>query len=168
MHGHLPEFIDPLHLADKERQLKGTIPLSRLSGLSDVLLSKHGDVAIDFKFQKADARAAVIGSVEAVLDLECQCCLRPLPWPVKARVKLGIVHSIDEANRLPEDYEPLLLGEKALIPLMDMVQEELRLAIPVIPQHASCDFATVKEFDACDERKSAFGELAKLKKHLQD
>jgi uncharacterized protein len=168
MHGHLPEFIDPLQLVDKERRLKGTIPLSRLPSLSDVLLSQGGGVAIDLAFGKRDGIAAVTGRVEAILELECQCCLNSLPWPVKSHVRLGIVHSIDEAKRLPEDYEPWLLGETDLIPLVDIIQEELLLAIPVIPQHSGCAFPTVKEFHTTGRQDGVFTDLAKLKKQGKD
>jgi len=35
--------------------------------------------------------------------------------PVDCTIKLGVVTSIDQANRLPEDYEPLMVEEGKIL-----------------------------------------------------
>lgn len=47
MLARLPEYIDPLHLADKRGELKGQIPISSLDRLADVLFNETGAVAVD-------------------------------------------------------------------------------------------------------------------------
>ena len=43
----LPEYIDPVHLADKRGALKGQIPLSSLDRLAEFLADDKGAVSID-------------------------------------------------------------------------------------------------------------------------
>ena len=46
----LPEYIDPVHLADKRGALKGQIPLSSLDRLAEFLADDKGAVSIDLFF----------------------------------------------------------------------------------------------------------------------
>ncbi len=163
---HLPEYIDPLALADKHRQFKGVLPLSKMARMQDVLLHKDGEVTFELKFGKDGKYAVVTGMVEADLVLQCQCCMGPIPWSVRDSVSLAVVASIDEANLLPDSYEPLLL-EQGKIPLSDIVQEELLLAVPTIPQHEQCEVSVAKDNKPKPEvsgRPNPFAVLAKLKK----
>jgi DUF177 domain-containing protein len=50
----LPEYIDPLQLADKRAELKGEIPLSSLDRLADTLLNDTGTVAVDLFLAEKD------------------------------------------------------------------------------------------------------------------
>jgi uncharacterized protein len=130
----LPEYIDPLHLADKRGELRGQIPLSSLDRLADILFSDEGVVAVDLFFGREGRLAKIEGKIKAVLQLECQNCLQAVEWPVNAEIRLGIVTSIDQANRLPGDYEPLLV-EEGKIPLKSIIEDELLLVIPAFPKH---------------------------------
>ena len=108
----LPEYIDPLHLADKRGELKGQIPLKNLDRLAKMLINDTGTVAVDLFFGREGRLAKVEGHIKAVLELECQNCLEAVDLPIDCAIKLGIVNSMDQANRLPEDYEPLMVEEE--------------------------------------------------------
>ncbi len=103
----LPEFIDPLHLADKRGALKGQIPLKSLDRLAEMLVDDTGTVNVDLVFGREGRLVKVEGHIETVLELECQNCLEAVEWPIDCTIKLGVVTSIDQANRLPEDYETI-------------------------------------------------------------
>ncbi len=135
MLARLPEFIDPLHLADKRGELKGQIPVSSLDRLADLLFSDTGVVAVDLFFGREGRLAKVEGQIETVLELKCQNCLQAVQWPVKSSIKLGIVTSIDQADRLPEDYEPLLVDEGKTL-LKNIIEDELLLILPTFPKHS--------------------------------
>ena len=166
----LPEYIDPLHLADKRGALKGRIPLSSLDRLADILANDTGSVAIDFIFGREGRLAKIEGRVEAVLELKCQNCLQAVEWPVKSVIKLGIVTSIDQADRLPEDYEPLLVEEEKVL-LKNIVEDELLLILPTFPKHQYACFVPNLGNNAFDSLANAeqsstenpFSILAKLK-----
>jgi uncharacterized protein len=134
MLNRLPEYIDPLQLADKRGSLKGQIPLNILDRLKDVLSNDEGCIDIDFFFGREGRLAKIEGQIKAVLSLECQNCLQALEWRVDNAVKLGIVSSIDQANRLPDDYEPLLVEEENIL-LKTLIEDELLLILPAFPKH---------------------------------
>ncbi len=50
-------------------------------------------------------------------------------------VRLGLVVSDEEARQLPEGMEPLLVTESPM-PLSEIVEDELILALPLIPMHS--------------------------------
>jgi len=170
MLARLPEYIDPLHLADKRGELRGEIPVSSLDRLADILFSDTGAVAVELFFGREGRLAKIEGQIEAVLELECQNCLQAVQWTVKNAVKLGIVTSLEQADRLPEDYEPLLIDEEKIL-LKNIIEDELLLILPTFPKHQhNClgqktDDSKVNSLQ--NERQSStenpFSILAKLK-----
>lgn len=170
MLARLPEYIDPLHLADKRGELKGEIPISRLDRLADILFSDAGMVTVELFFGREGRLAKVEGHIAAVLELECQNCLQAIQWPVNNAVKLGIVTSLDQADRLPEDYEPLLIDEEKIL-LKNIVEDELLLILPTFPKHQHQCFAQNRDnekvsFSQNEQQSSPenpFSILAKLK-----
>ncbi|MGZ8182556.1 MAG: YceD family protein [Methylobacter sp.] len=110
------------------------MPVSKLDRLADMLFSDAGAVTVELFFGREGRLAKVEGQIEAVLELECQNCLQAVQWPVKSAVKLGIVTSLDQADRLPEDYEPLLVDEGKIL-LKNIIEDELLLVLPAFPKH---------------------------------
>ena len=74
------------------------------------------------------------GALQTGIELVCQRCLEPLRLALDVTVSLGLVHGEAEADRLPEEYEPLLVPE-GVIRVADLVEDELLLALPRIPRH---------------------------------
>lgn len=130
----LPKYIDPLHLADKRSVLQGLIPLNCFDRLAGLLLDDSGSVAVDLNFSREGKLAVIEGKIEAELHLVCQNCLQDLTWPIDNRIRLAAVTSIEEADRLAEEYDPLLLEEEKIL-LKDIVEDELLLILPQYPKH---------------------------------
>ena len=170
MLARLPEYIDPLHLADKRGELKGQIPVSSLDRLADILFNDTGVVTVELFFGREGRLAKIEGQIEAVLELKCQNCLQAVQWTVKNDIKLGIVSSIDQADILPEDYEPLLVDEEKIL-LKDMIEDELLLVLPTFPKHQHNCLAQKTGNDKVDHSfneqqsptENPFSILAKLK-----
>ncbi|MDD5276665.1 MAG: YceD family protein [Methylovulum sp.] len=131
----LPEYIDPLHLADKRAELKGKIPISRFERVAEMLHSADGAVVVELVFGREGRLAEVEGHLNAVFELQCQNCLQAVTWPVSHEIKLGIVTSLEQADKLPGDYEPLVVAEEQKIRLKDIVEDELLLVLPLFPKH---------------------------------
>lgn len=135
MSHRLPDFIDPLQLADKGRTLRGEIPLSAMGRLRDLMADDGGDARFELSFGKEGKLATIKGFVEATLRLVCQNCLGIVSIAVKSDVNLGIIVSLDEVELLPEPYEPLVFGSSKTS-LKELVEDELLLGIPAVPKHA--------------------------------
>lgn len=158
-----PDLIDPLAFAEKEKHLRGTLQLARMDRLTDVLAGKEGGVKFDLEFGKEGRIPFIRGHVEARLVLQCQCCLEPLSWLVWSDLNLGVVGTVEDSLLLPESMEPLLSESGSMISLIDIVQDELLLGIPVIPQHPDCRLPVTP--DAAPDRPHPFAVLADLKTH---
>ncbi|MDD2760235.1 MAG: YceD family protein [Methylomonas sp.] len=169
MSDKLPNLIDPLLFAERRSILEGTLKVAVFERLSDLVLVTDTDVRIKVQFAKEGKRAVVFGTIETMLELECQSCLQALSWPVDLSFKLGVVSSLQEADQLEIDCEPLLFdGEK--VSLTALIEDELLLALPDYPKHGyDCiGQRSSKDADFDDQNQSEtnnpFSVLAKLKK----
>ncbi|MDD1619951.1 MAG: YceD family protein [Methylococcaceae bacterium] len=170
MSDKLPDLIDPLMLAERRSVLSGAINIAALERLSDVVAESDGYIEVEVVFGKEGKRPMVSGRIKTTLAIECQSCLLPMPWPLDIAFKLGIVSSIDEADRLEIDCEPLLFnGEK--ISLNGLIEDEILLALPDYPKHEyDCMIrrsSKNSDYDQQDSQPKAdnpFSVLAKLKK----
>ncbi|WP_295880765.1 YceD family protein [uncultured Thiohalocapsa sp.] len=171
----LPQSVDPRRLAELQRELAGTLPLSRLPRLAQLVLSdptaEPGCAAYRLAFRRdASGRDLVQGEVTATLRLRCERCNGVLELPVASTFTLAVVDGLDEAARLPEDYEPLLPEEATLDPAT-LVEDELLLAVPTVPRHpvgaCSAPAYTEPEGDAspASGEPSPFAALEGLKRY---
>ncbi len=131
----LPSKIDPWRLAAEGGRLDGALALAALPRLAAVLSRADGRVSVAL-VAGIDPRGVrfIKGLLQTGIELVCQRCLGPLRWSLDLTVSLGLVHSEAEADRLPEEYEPLLVPEGAVC-VADLVEDELLLALPQIPRH---------------------------------
>jgi uncharacterized protein len=163
----LPVLINPVSFSEKGKRLVGVIKISELTRLSDVLFDNTGEVEVDFSFDKEGRVPVIDGDIKAILMLKCQACLEKLEWTVNKPIKLGIVLTLEQADRLDSDREPLILEEEKIL-LANLVEDELLLALPDFPRHnENCVSDQVNEATTVDEPKidsnNPFSVLAKLK-----
>lgn len=162
MFDRLPDLFDPIEFAEKKRRIRGRVPLSSLDRVRDVLLRLEGDAEVDLEFKREGRIPSLEGFVAAELTLQCQCCLEALTWPVRSEVHLGMVGSIDEVSILPEEFEPMLVEPGGMVALADIIQDELLLAMPSIPQHSRCRLSQPEA--TAESTDHPFAILAELKK----
>jgi uncharacterized protein len=168
----LPELIDPILLAERSAEFAGQIPLAYLDRLTDLLAETEGSVDVGLVFSKQGGQAKIEGRIAATISLICQRCLQPVAWQVNKEIKLGIVNSLEQADKIPAGYEPLLLADEDKIPLKNIIEDELLLSIPDVPKHREhCRLPDIpgnkvieSENNACIPTRNPFSILADLKK----
>ena len=169
MLNRLPETIDPTHLADTRGELKGQIPISSLDRLTKMLIDDSGSITVDLYFSREGKVPIIEGRIKAILQLECQKCLEAIEWPIEETIKLGIVKSIEQANRLPEELEPLMIEEDKIL-LKNIIEDEIILILPAYPKHEhNCFSLEINKTEQIvneetPSRENPFSILAKLKK----
>jgi uncharacterized protein len=88
--------------------------------------------------------------------------------PVRSNVTLAFVEGIDEAEMLPESLDPVVV-ENGLVILMDLIEDELLLALPQVAMHppGECVAHAGEHVPAGDEPlgKNPFAVLAELKRN---
>ncbi len=171
MSQQLPEFIDPFHQADKRGQLNGHLAVKNLRRLTDILYSNEGDFAVFMVFGKEGRQAFCELSLDGAVYLKCQNCLESIEFKINTMTKLGMVNSFEQADKLSDEYEPLLIKDEKVL-LNDMIEDELLLLIPVFPKHTHCKFESLSSLSlvrpplnqAAVIKKNPFSILSDLKK----
>lgn len=166
MLNHLPDHVDPIRLALSEQTLKGQLLLSALLRLSPSLANTQGTVTAELAFameRLPPARdiALIRGHIQTSLALICQRCLEPMQQEIDVRVTLGVIKSSADADFLPPGCEPLLMEDGNIYPVA-AVEDELILALPLVPMHADCH--PQHQNAQAEVKKNPFAVLATLKK----
>ncbi len=133
----LPERIDPRYLAGREGRLCGHLSLARMDRLRASLCDEEGTVFIDVRFQRDEqGRESVVGEVTARLPVRCQRCLEAMELALATPLRLAFTDAEGETPP-PDGYEAVpLVGDT--ISLVDLVEDELMLALPMVPKHEDC------------------------------
>ncbi|MGD8207353.1 MAG: YceD family protein [Thiohalocapsa sp.] len=104
--------------------------------MRELLVDTAGDCHYQLRFgTDRDDRGVITGRVSAELHLRCQRCCGAVTITAYTRPRLILVEGLDEAARLPDDAEPLLIATR-LIRSSALIEEELLLEIPAVPRHA--------------------------------
>jgi len=158
MSREFPDLLNPWKAADGRRTFEGTMPLQRMHRLASLLApgAATADDAEGASPQEASAvpwmpvrfRADFAHDgqgyttvelwVEAELPLVCQRSLRAYLEPVKRHSLLAVVERAEEQDLLPEHYEPVLV-EDGRLALLELVEDELLLAVPEGPKDPAVD-----------------------------
>ena len=159
--------LDVWRMVSAQRVLEGELSLAELPRLSSLLNDAEGSVRyrIEFGRDALDVPFAKL-LIEAGLPLVCQRSLQPFVEPVTIEQTLGLIR--DEAGEaaLPPGYEALLVPEDGNLRPLDLVEDELVLAVPVVPvapgsEAVERDFSVTKEEQ---DKVNPFAALAALKK----
>jgi uncharacterized protein len=163
------QLIEPLRLAKAGKRLNGQFRLDVFHRLDTLLNNDLGVLVYRLDFAE-DPKGiyCVNGEIDASVEVLCQRCLKPFQLYVNHSVNLGIVLDKAEAKQLPSEYEPLVLNEDTLS-LVELVEDELILALPISPVHApeDCLGSDILEKMNHEQKRHPFDELAKLKLHKQ-
>lgn len=169
MSDKLPNYIDPIALAERRSAFVGTIEMVDLERLSVMVVDNDTSVNVEINFGKQGKHAILAGRIKADVILECQSCLQPMSFPLDIPFRLAVVGSLAEADKLDVDCEPLLLdGDK--VSLNALIEDEILLALPDYPRHDhDCITNRVSKDAQYDQSRptednNPFSVLAKLKK----
>ncbi len=136
---HQP-VIDGFEFASAGAIQEGVWPLSDLQRLRDMLASEKGEVAYRLQGTRDQyGRPALRLQVEGTLQLRCQRCLEPMSFEVKAQDLLVLAATLSEIDAEPADAnapDRIVAGKE--MPVRDLVEDELILALPYAPRHESC------------------------------
>ncbi len=132
----LLEKLSPWRIAAENGSLNGELALATLPRLTAAVDRADGMVAIALTAGIDGQEVRFIkGVLRTEVELTCQRCLGLLRLPLEVTVRLGLAHDEAEIDRLPKEYEPLLIAEGGSLAVADLVEDELLLALPQIPRH---------------------------------
>lgn len=169
-----PDWIDVERAADASRRFGGQAPLAWMPRLTELLEQPGADDAIEFEIvawrdrnKAARMDVHVFGSV----PLLCQRGLYRYVQPVDSESSVVVVADEDELKALPEELEPKVVPEGRL-KLVELVEDELLLALPLVPLDPEADPIMPEPASGTDEPTAAldnpFAALAGLKVDSDD
>lgn len=116
----------------------GEVPLAALPRCRD-LAPAAGRLAYRLRFfegQGVHPLAAEL-SIEASLALECARCRETVVQPVAASSRLSFVFGEAQAEHVEADAEPVILGREGRVRPLDLIEDLLLMAVPLMPVHAT-------------------------------
>jgi len=145
---------------------EGTITLSQLSRLSTLVIADNAIINVSFEFTKnLYQHPSVKGHIETRLQLECQRCLEPMSQLMDFDFELLIDASDEDVKAFQTDT---VYSDGGYLSILDVVEDELILALPLISMHEASDCHQHWQADDIpkpeEEKNNPFAVLAALKR----
>jgi len=162
----VPEVLDASRMVAARRGVGGRVPLASLTRLRDSLVDTEGEVVYSLDFGTDELKVPFVElRVETRLPLLCQRTLERFEFPVAIEQRLGLIRDEADEAALPPGYEALLVPEDGMLKPVELVEDELILAVPVIPVKPGTE-AMERDWPAEEaemERVNPFAALSALK-----
>lgn len=170
MHQQLPKEIDPLRLAKNGLKLTGQLPIADMPRL---LQSLHNDgdlVKVNISFDVDEINTPFMrGHFISTVSMICERCMKAMSVCLNVNCLLAIVTNEHEVDGLADQYEPWLLKNSGNVVLASVIEDELILALPLVPRHDkeclpdSAWTSPDKRMDKTEKKESPFTILSTLK-----
>lgn len=173
-----PHRLDVRRFAEEGAELQAADPLPafrRLAAETEgadperaVRWSAHGRIVNP---QHVQPEIWVHLEAQATLPLVCQRCLQPVEVPLAVDRDFRFVADEATAAAQDDEAEEDVLALSRSFDLVELVEDELLMELPVAPRHEVCPVtmpmsAGDEEFEAAEaERENPFAVLGRLKKH---
>lgn len=173
-----PRRLDVAALAAAGGELAGEWTADRLRRLAAATLAPaDGSARPPIAWRARGERRVLAGAgmqpalaigADTEVTLECQRCLQPMRLPVHAERRFFFVEGEDAAAALDAESEDDVLAATPALDLPELIEDELLLALPLVPRHASCPEPLPRAFTeddpAIDPADNPFAALAALKR----
>ena len=174
---HSPDRLDVKAFAQAGGHLSGHDTLLKYQRLAEEGKGLHPDLRVDWMVDgEVRATHGMDGQIwlrlkaSASLPMICQRCLHTVDAPLEVEREFRFVADEAAAEALDSDSEEDLLALSREFNLRELIEDELIMALPVVPRHDECP-AEVKlassdeEFEQANAQKpNPFAALAGLHK----
>lgn len=178
-----PDRLDVRAFAQNAALLEGPLLLSNLERLAQDLYGSGAD--LPSKIGQWQARGEALATsggaaqtwlhleIDAQLPMQCQRCLQGLAQSLRIQRSFRFVRDEAQADAQDDDAEEDILVATKQFHLLELIEDELIMALPFAPTHETCPVpvklqASSQEFDiALKEKPPAFAALGELKSVLK-
>lgn len=173
-----PARLDVAAFAKARASLEGNTPLASLTRLAAATWVPSDGVGGEARWRVTGSWGETAGVspevrlhlvVRAMVWMTCQRCLQPAALPLDIDRTFRFVPNEDDAARLDEESEEDVLALPRSLVLNDLIEDELILALPIVPRHDVCpqplvfDGGVDTDLLASDAQPNPFAALAALK-----
>ena len=112
----------------------GSVPLAKLPRLAATLAESSGSLQVELQTTRdGEGQDWLHGEIRGRIPLTCQRGLHAFDWDCDVALSLALVGSESEEAKLLKDTESYLVEDDEL-PLRDLVEDEVLLALPMTPR----------------------------------
>lgn len=139
-----PQALDVSALCKSASRLSGQQPLATMLRLAASFCAASDGSAV---WQAHGSLLPVTGGEaeiwlelqsEADVPLQCQRCLQAMSESLSVQRRFRFVRNEEDALRLDEESEDDVLVLPARLDLLELLEDELILALPIVPRHDEC------------------------------
>jgi len=131
-------LIDPFRFARTGEQIKTVLSLMPEGRLQGIIADKS-NITLNLKGSRNENRRFMLeGHISGSVSVQCQVCLENVQMPLDIHFRLFPVMSEEQAERLQEEFEPIVIEDNSLA-LTELVTNELILSMPVATSHIEID-----------------------------
>ena len=135
MSANVPETLDAWRMVGAQRRFDGRVALADMTRLRGLVADAEGECGYSLEFGRDEIlRVSYVElTIDTALPLTCQRSMQRFLLPVHVVQRLGLIRDEDEESSLPEGYEAWLVPEDGQLSPLELVEDELVLAVPVVP-----------------------------------
>jgi uncharacterized protein len=132
--GGIPLRVKASQAVSRHEAFNGSLPLAKLPRLAAVLAETSGALQVELQATRdGEGQDWLHGEIRGRLPLTCQRGLHAFPWDCDVALSLALVDSEAEEQKRLKDGESYLVQDDEL-PLRDLVEDEVLLALPMMPR----------------------------------
>lgn len=136
----IPNKVSAASVLTHPHEFSGELAVKSLPRLVEAISGDQGQIKVRLVTDRDSGYARLHGTLEAELGMACQRCGKRYVWPLRAQVDLRLVFSEHEEQAALQSNEPYLV-ENDELPLREMVEEEVLLALPMLTRCKTCENA---------------------------
>lgn len=142
---HSPDRLDVKAFAQAGGHLSGHDTLLKYARLVEEAKGLHPDLRVDWAADGEVRSTHGIGGqvwlrlkASASMPLICQRCLQPVDVPLEVDREFRFVADEATAEALDDESEEDLLALSREFNLRELIEDELLMAVPLVPRHDEC------------------------------
>ncbi len=135
----MPGFIDPYNLAKHGQSLQGRLPVAAMERALASLASDQGEIAYNLSFRAdVDGLCVISGEFTGQVTMRCERCLKNYIANISGEFVVSPVANDDAAKKIVDSYDPVIATDGKIFP-SELIEDELILALPIMPLHYAGD-----------------------------
>lgn len=166
-----PAKLDVEIFARDGAELKGTWPAAELQRLAadaapEAPVSGWPDVSWQARGERRESRGAepqiwLYLQASATVAMTCQRCLQPMHAAINLQRDFRFVRDEQSAAEIDAESIEDVLALPRHLDLQELIEDELLLALPIVPRHKTCPQPLPAPVDDLDEKAQIAGETRK-------
>lgn len=124
-------------------EFAGELAVKALPRLGPMMTGEQRSVTAKLTTDRDSGYPRLHGDVSGLLNLACQRCGKRFEWRLDAALDLRLVFSEHEERAALEHSDPFLV-ENDELPLRQIVEDEILLALPMLVRCKTCENALLK------------------------